>query len=132
MQYHSRQAEIRELLLQRRNELLSNLVLQIILLILVPLLHSGITTNWRDIDHAVPELDECTSLDRNIEICDVMQHEPDELFVWLFSNPFNEAVAGEWNSHTVRSEAVLGEAEVEHGGDGYRLRAELLLLLCQV
>ena len=129
---YSRQTQVRKLLLQCLNERLPNLVLQIILLILIPLLHRGITTNGRDIDHAIPELHERPSLDRDVEVRDIVEHEPNQLLVAVFSNPLDEAVACQWDTHAVGCEAVLGEAEVKHCGDGDGLRAELFLLFCQV
>jgi hypothetical protein len=61
-----------------------------------------------------------------------MQDEPTEQFVLVLANPFDEARAGQRLAHFVGSEAILGEAKVEQGGDGDVCGAELFLLLGEI
>ena len=102
-----RESQIRKLLLQDFHKVRANVVFQIKLLILLPLCICSITPNRGDIDHPIPELDECASLDRDIQICDVVQHELHELLVVVFPKPLDEAVAGERDAHAVGGQAIL-------------------------
>lgn len=62
-----------------------------------------------------------------------MQAEVDELLVPVLADPADEAVGGERLAELVRRQPVLGEAEVEEGGDGGAGGlAELLFLLDEV
>lgn len=129
---NKREPEIRELLLDGLHKIAANVVLQIILLVLIPLLRAGITTNRRDVDHAVAELDESSSFDGNIQIRNVVQDEAYKLLVVVLTNPLNEAGTCKWLTHTVCSQAVLRKAKVEEGSDRDRGGAELLLLFDQI
>lgn len=122
-----------EALLESSNELLSNLGIFIKGLKVVPLLGARVPSNGADVDHAVTELDKGTPLDGDIQVSDVVQAEFDELLVGLLANPADEAVRGERLAQLVGRETVLGEAEVEEGGDGDAGGlSELLLLLNEV
>lgn len=127
-----RQAKIRELLLQCRNEGLTDLVLLIIHLILISLPHGCITSNRRNIDHAISILDECASLHWNVKVRNVMQDELDELLVSLLTNKLDKGVCCQRLTELVGCETVLGEAEVEKGGYWDVRCAELLLLFGEV
>jgi hypothetical protein len=127
-----RKPQIRELLPHSLHKLLANLVLKIKLLILVPLLHSSVPANRAHIDHAVPELDKRASLDRDIQIRNIVQDEAHELLVVVLADPLDERVRRERHAHADRGQAVLGEAEVEEVGDGDARGAELFLLLGEV
>lgn len=105
---------------------------QVILLILVSLLCAGITTDRRDVDHAIAELDEGSSLDWNVQIRNVVQDEANELLIVVLSNPLNEARACHRLAHAIGREAVFRKAKVEQGSHGYGGSTELLLLLDQV
>lgn len=129
---HSRQAEIGESSLDILDKLLANAPLQINLLVFVPLTDTSIPPNRADVDHAIPELDECTSLDGNIQVCHIMQDESHELLVVVLANPLDERMRGQRLAHTVGGQTVLGEAEVEECGDGDGGGAELFLLLGEV
>lgn len=59
----------------------------------------------------------------------MVEGEADELLVLVLANVLYEAVGGEGLAELVGRQAVLGEAEVEEGGDGGGGVAELLLLL---
>lgn len=129
---HVRKTQIGELLLDSLHELLANLVLQVELLVVIALLHSGITANGADVDHAIAKLDESAALDWDVQVGDVVQDEAHELLVLVLSDPLDEAVAGEGHAHANGREAVLREAVVEEGRDGDAGGAELLLLLGEV
>lgn len=127
-----REAKVRELGLNSLHELLADLVLEIEFLVVVALLHSSIPSNGAHVDHAIPELHEGTSLDRNVQIRNIVQDETNKLLVVFFANVLDEAVAREGHSHADGGQAVLGEAVVEEGCDGDAGSSELLLLLCEV
>ena len=128
----SRQINIRKLLAQNVHKRLADLILQIILLVLIPLLRTRITPNGANIDHPIPELDKRAPLDRDIQIRDIMQDELDQLLIPVLANPIDEALARQQGAQLVRRQPVLGEAEVEARGDAQRCRPELLLLLHEV
>jgi hypothetical protein len=127
-----RKTKIRELSLQCLNKLLADVVLQIKLLILRPLIIASVTPNRRHVDHAVPELHECTSHDWQIQLCNILQAELGELLVLFFPEPSDEGGRGEGFTETESTEAVFGEAEVEEGGYVYGIAAELFLLFFEV
>ena len=127
-----RETKVWELFLDSLDELRANAVLEIEILVVISLLHTRITTDRGDVDHAVSELDECTSLDRDVEICDVVEYEPDELLVIGLSNPLDEAVTGQRLAHAIRDKTVLREAIVEKCRRRYRCGAELLLLFRKI
>ena len=87
-----RKAHVRELLSQLANKGLSDLVDLVILLKVKSLLEVSITADWADIDHAIAELDECTALDGNVEIGDVVQYELDQLLVVLLAKVADEGL----------------------------------------
>ena len=107
-------------------------MLEIKLLVLIALLDRSIPANRAHIDHAIAELHKSTTLDRDIQISNVVQDELDQLLVVVLADPLDERVRRERYAHADRRQAVLGEAEVEEVGDGDAGGAELLLLLGQV
>lgn len=107
-------------------------MLEVELLVLVALLDGGVPANRANVDHAVPELNESAALHRNVQISHIVQDEPHKLLVVVLANPLDEAVRRERHAHTDGGQAILGEAEVEEGGDGDAGGAELLLLLGEV
>lgn len=127
-----RQANIRKLLAEHIHKRLADLVLQIVLLVLIPLLRTRITPNGANIDHPIPELDKRAPLNRNIQIRNIMQDELDQLLIPILANPIDEALARQQRAQLVRRQPVLGEAEVEARRDAQRRRAQLLLLLHEV
>lgn len=129
---HLRQVIVCKLLSQYCNKLLPNLMLIVILVIIVSLLNTCISSNWADIDHAITILDERASLDGNIQVCDVVQQEFDELFVTVLTELLDEAVRGERYAQLEGCKSILGETEVEERGDGDRGSAELFLLFGEV
>lgn len=129
---NSRQSKIWEFLLQTLDKSLPDSMLQIKLLIIISLLHARVPAHWADVDHAIAELDESTSLDWDVQVCDVVQNVSDELLVLFLTNPLDEAVRGERLAHAVRGQAILCEAEVEERSDWDRGRAELLLLFGEI
>lgn len=62
---------------------------------LIALIHTGITSNRANIDHAVAELDESTTLLRKFNLGYVSQTEVRQLLVFLLSKPLDEAVTRE-------------------------------------
>lgn len=127
-----RQSQVRELLLDILHKFLPDTMLQIELLVLVSLLHAGVPANRADIDHAVSEFNECSSLDRNVQVRNVVQDELCQFLVVLLANPFDKAVRGQRHTHAVRRQAILGEAEVEKRRDWDGSRAQLFLLFDKI
>lgn len=128
-----RKTEVSKTLLEGGNKLLSNLGVLVKGLEVVPLLGAGIPSDGADVDHAVAELNKGSPLDGDVQISDVVQAEVDELLVLRLADPADEAVGREGLAQLVRREAVLGEAEVEEGGDGDAGGlADLFLLLDEV
>lgn len=127
-----RETEVAKLLLKSRDELLADLVLQVELLVRIPLLDTRVPPNGADVDHAVPELDEGSPLDGDVEVGDVPQAEVDELLVGLLADVLDEAVGGQGLAQLVGRQAVLGEAPVEERDDVDLVGAQLLLLLDEV
>ena len=123
---------VRELLFQSLDHLLSHMVLIVISVELVPLLRCRIPANRAHIDHSIPELDESTPLNRNIQISNVMQDPARQLLVLLLADPANEGGLWERDAHAEGGQTVFGEAEVEEGGYGYVGCAELFLLFGEV
>jgi hypothetical protein len=122
-----------EPLLELGDKRLADLGLFIVLLEVLALLGGGVPADGADVDHAVAELDEGAALDGDVEVGDVVEGEVGELLVLVFADPLDEAVGGEGLAELISGQAVLGEAEVEEGGDGRpRGLAELLLLLGEV
>ena len=127
-----RQTQVRKFFLQRFDHGLSNIMLLIITLVLVPFIDRSVTTNRTDIDHAISKFDEGASLDRDVQIGHVVQDELDELLILLLTDPCDEGSAGQWLAHPICDEAVLRETIVKQGRDRDRGRAELLLLLDEI
>lgn len=109
----SRQAQIWKGSGNVLDKLLANAVLEIVFLILIPLFNACVPADWADVDHAVPELDKSTALLWDVEVGDVVEDELDELLVWGFADPLDEAVRGQRSTHAVSRQAILSEAEVE-------------------
>lgn len=125
----SRQTKVGESGLDVLDKLLPDAVLEIELLVRVPLVDRGVSANRADIDHAVPELDESSSLNGDVKVGNVVQEELDKLLVRLLADPLDKALRSERCAHTVCGQTVLGEAEVEKRSYGNRCCAELFLLL---
>lgn len=122
-----------ESLLESCDELLSYSGLLVESLEVVSLLGAGITTNRGDIDHAISEFNKGSTLDGDIQIGNVVQTEVDELLVLVLANPLDEAVGLQRLAELESGQSVLGEAEVEEGGDiDAGGLAELFLLLGEV
>lgn len=96
---------------------------------LIPLLHAGITSNGADIDHAISELNESTTLPGQLDVGNITKAEIGEILVLLLAEPLNEAVAVQRLAQAPGHEAVLGETEIEQAGDFGGSIAQLLLLL---
>ena len=107
-------------------------MLQIVLLILIPLAHTCIPPNRRNVDHPIPKLHEGAPLDGNIQIRNIMQDELDQLLVLVLPQPLNEAMARQRLSKLVRSQSVLRKRVVEEACDGDFRCAELFLLFREV
>ena len=92
-----------------------------------------VTSDGRNVDHAVAELDKGSALDGDVEVGDVVQDELDQLLVLVLADPLDEAVGLELLTELDGCEAVLGEAEVEEGRHIHAGRgADLFLLFDQV
>lgn len=122
-----------KLLLEDSDELLANLGGLVKGGKVVTLLVAGVTANGTDVDHAIAELDEGTTLDRDVEVGNVVQAEVGKLLVFVLANVLDEAVGGQLLAELEGLETVLGEAVVEKGGDRDACGlTELLLLLDEV
>lgn len=131
-QRNSRQPIIRKFLPQYGNKLLPHLMLIIILVKCEPLCQTSVPPYRAHIHHPIPKLDKRASLDGNIEIRHVMQHELDELLVFLLAEPADEGLRCNGSAELEGCEAVFREAEVEEGGYADGGRAELFLLFGEV
>lgn len=131
-EHHSRKAVVRELLLQHLHKLLPNLVLLVVALVLVPLVDARVSPDRAHVDHAVAELHKGASLHGQVEVGNVVQDELHQPLVLVLSDPADERGARQLLAQTNSREAVLGEAEIEEGGDRDGSGAELLLLLDEV
>lgn len=127
-----RETIIRELSLQCLDKLLADVMLQIELLILRPLIIASITSDRADVNHAIPEFHKSTSHNRQVQFRNVLQAELDELLVFVFSEPANEGGRGEGLAETDCGETVFGEAEIEEGCYVYGAGAELFLLFGEI
>jgi hypothetical protein len=96
---------------------------------LIPLLHTGITSNGADVDHAIAEFNKGTTLLRQLDVGNITKAEIGKVLVLLLAEPLDEAVAVEWLAQAPGHETVLGEAEIEQGCDFGGGIAQLLLLL---
>lgn len=102
-----------KLLLEDGDELLANLCGLVKGSKVVTLLVAGVTANRANVDHAIAELDEGTTLDGDVEIGNVVQAEVGKLLVPVLANVLDEAVRGQLLAELEGLEAVLGEAVVE-------------------
>lgn len=81
-----------ESLLKDSDKLLADLGVLVVLLEVVSFLCAGVTADGADVDHAVAELDKGSTLDRNVEIGDVVEDKVGELLVLLLTNELDEGV----------------------------------------
>jgi hypothetical protein len=148
------EADVGEGLLELGDHGCADVVRFVVRLILVALVGGGITTDRGDVDHAVAELDEGAALDGDVKVGDVVEDPAvgvlaahrsfrvgtwcggrnaplDKPLIFLLADPTNEARTRERLAQSICRKAVLGEAEVEEGGD-VDVAAELLLLLDEV
>ena len=79
-----------------------------------------------------PKLYKRAALNRTLDVCQIPEHEIDQLLILLFAEPADKVLARELFAEPVRRQPVLGKAEVEQRSDGQLGRAELLLLLSQI
>ena len=94
---------------------------------------AGITTDWADIYHTIPKLNKGTThCWETLEFRNVSQTELSKFLVFLFADPFEEGARGKLFAKAVSSETVLGEAEVEDGGDRNRSGSELFFLFNKI
>ena len=122
-----------KLLLEDGDELLANLGGLVKGSKVVTLLVAGVTANRANVDHAIAELDEGTTLDGDVEVGNVVQAEVGKLLVLVLTNVLDEAVGGQLLAELESLETVLGEAVVEQGSDRDAGRlTELFLLLDEV
>mmetsp|Transcript_12147 Transcript_12147/g.32576 ORF Transcript_12147/g.32576 Transcript_12147/m.32576 type:complete len:216 (+) Transcript_12147:244-891(+) len=123
-----REVQVRKLLPHLRHHGFPDVVREVELFELVSLLATAIPANGREVEHALSELNEGTSLDRDVQIGNVVQRPVNHpLQVGLTQVPNK---AGLTNLHTVlvREQAILGKAVVEH----VRAISQLLLLFDKV
>jgi hypothetical protein len=86
------ETEMTESLLEDSDELLADLGILVVLLKVVSFLCAGVTADGTDVDHAVTELDEGSTLDGNVEISDVVEDKVGKLLVLLLANELDEGV----------------------------------------
>lgn len=115
----SRQVEGGEFFLDVGNQLWSNTSFQVVGLELIALLGAGVTTDRADIDHAIPELNECSSHGwKALEVGDLSENELGQLLVLLFTDPLEKGIGRQLLAQAVGGEAVFRKGKVEQGGDG--------------
>jgi len=84
------QAQVCELLLQVLDEGRADVAGLVKGLEVITLLNAGVSADRRYVDHSISELDECSSLDWNVQVCDVVQDDLDHLFVVVLSDMLDE------------------------------------------
>lgn len=104
----------------------------IILLKLISLFYTGISSNRTDVDHAVSEFHEGTSLLWKCQLRHISKDEVDELLVLLFTKPLNEAVASYWLAESEGSQTVLSKTEIKQGCDICSRGGQLFLLFDEI
>ena len=128
-----RKTNIRELLVNGSNHVLPALALAVPFLELVSFFVACIPPNGADVDHAIAKLNERASHRRQpFQVGDIPQAELGEFLILLFAKPLDEGVGWEGLAEAERSQTVLRETEVEHGGDGDGRGAKLFLLFGKV
>lgn len=60
---------------------------------LIPLIQASTPPYRTNVDHSVPELNECPSLPRQLEAGNILKTEIHQVLVLLFTKPLDEAVA---------------------------------------
>lgn len=126
---YSRQTKVGKLLLERLDKLDADLVHLVVGVEVLALLRRGVPADGRDVDHAVAELEEGTTLDGDLEVGDVVQDEAHELLVAVLADPGDEAGRRQRLAALESRQPVLREAVVKQLLDRHVGRAELLLLL---
>ena len=128
-----RQSEGCKLLSQDFDKGFSATTLLIPSLELITFCLGSVSSHRADIDHAVSELNECTSHSGEaFKLTDVLEDELSQLLVVLFTDIFQERGRGKRLAKSICGETVLGEAEIEKRSDGCRRCAELFLLFYKI
>ncbi|KAH3667606.1 hypothetical protein OGATHE_003129 [Ogataea polymorpha] len=123
------QSQVWEIVLESLNHLLSDLVLQVVLLVVISLLGGGVSSNWRNIDHTLSEFNKRSSSDRQVQIGKVSQDKLDQLVVLLFANPANKGCRRKRFSKLVGGQTIFTETEIKLVQN---VRAQLLDLLGKI
>ena len=104
----------------------ADLMLEVELLEVVALLAAAVAPDGRDVEHAVAELDEGATLDRDVQVGDVVQDEIDQRLEFRLAQVLEEGRLFNESTCLVRGEPILREEVVEALK---AVVAELLLLL---
>lgn len=123
------QRVIWELLLEGTDHLSTDAVLLVISLKLVSLFGGRVSTDWRNVDHAVTELNESTSSLWKLDLRKILQNEDNELVVLLLAQPIDEGLGGKLFTASVGSETIFSEAVIKHLEN---IGTKLFTLLCQI
>lgn len=99
---------------------------------LITLLNASSTSHGTNVNHSIAELNESTTLPGQLGVGNELENKVDQRLVLVLSQPLNEVVARQRLAETESSQAVLREAEVEHGGNIDIRGSKLLLLFHEV
>ena len=105
--------EIGKAALQLLYHTTANLMLMIVLFKLVSFLLRTVATNWRNVNHAIAELDKSSPFNRNLQISDMLQYEVYELLILWFANPLDETLRGNQLAVLECIQSVLGKCIVK-------------------
>ena len=100
-------SQIRELFLKGLNKLGSDSVFLVVLLIVISFALGTVSTDGGDVDEPRSVLDESASLDRNVDVCDVVEAESDELFEFVLSQEVSDALYYGWGTDLASSSVPL-------------------------
>ena len=79
----------------------------VVLLIVVSFALGAVSADGGDVDEPRSVLDESASLDRNVDVCDVVEAESDELFEFVLSQEASDALYYGWGTDLASSSVPL-------------------------
>merc|ERR1719247_280662 len=82
----------------------------------VPLLTAAVSADGRHIEHPIPELDECATLHRYVEIGKIPKHPVYDSLQVVFSEVTHEARVSSFLAIYEGTQAILGKSIIKHVG----------------
>lgn len=107
------QTIVGELALQSINHFGTDLMLVVILFEIIALRLGAVPSDWGNVEHTVSELDECTTLDRNIKVSDHAKRELDKHLQTIVPEEVQKRLAMKLLSIKKSHQAILGEHIIE-------------------